>query len=193
MSDLQCAARLIIARHGAAEYETDRWSDAGGSLTSAGRAQAAELGSGLDRVSHVWTSARARAVQTAEIAARHQSVAVTTREGLREFDCGDFAGSPMSHDPFLATYQQWLDGSLDVRLPGAETGREIVERMRLTLTEIADGHRGETVLVVSHGGVVRLALPVLARLDGVVPSPLANCATVELTIDADDWVVSRWG
>ncbi|MGD9959778.1 histidine phosphatase family protein [Nocardioides sp.] len=195
MSDLQCAATLIIARHGAAEYESDRWSDAGGSLTSTGREQSRRLGESLaaSGVAAVWTSTRSRAVQTAEIAASGLGRAVTTREGLREFDCGDFAGSPMSQDPFATTYARWLSGELDVRIPGAENGHEVVERMRASCAEIADLHRGETVLVVSHGGIVRLALPVLARLGTVVPAPLANTASVELRIDADDWVVTRWG
>jgi broad specificity phosphatase PhoE len=40
-------------------------------------------------VSHVWTSTYARAVQTAEIAAAHLGVGVTTREGLRELTVDD--------------------------------------------------------------------------------------------------------
>ena len=36
MSSLQCPARVLVARHGEAEYETDLCSDDGGSLTAAG-------------------------------------------------------------------------------------------------------------------------------------------------------------
>jgi hypothetical protein len=43
MSSLQCAARLFVARHGEAEYETEFCSDHGGSLTALGRRQAREL------------------------------------------------------------------------------------------------------------------------------------------------------
>ena len=58
-----------------------------------------------------------------------------------------------------------MDGDLDVRLPGGETGREIADRFDDVLREIADAHPGETVLVVSHGGAIGLGVPAIARMD----------------------------
>ncbi len=43
MSDLFCAATVIVARHGDAEYDTDLASDDGGSLTLRGRDQCRQL------------------------------------------------------------------------------------------------------------------------------------------------------
>jgi probable phosphoglycerate mutase len=194
MSDLQCATTLILARHGEAEYETDGWEEEGGSLTSLGRRQAAGLGEALAgrRVAHVWTSTLARAVQTGEIVAAGLGLAVTTRVALSEFGCGDLAGSPRDTDPFALIYAAWLEGELDTRVPGGECGQEIVTRMRQVLSDIADSHRGETVLVISHGGALRLAVPALARMDAG-PVELGNCSTIELEIDADDWVCRSWG
>ena len=40
MSDLQCPARVFVARHGEAAYESALLSDAGGWLTPLGRLQA---------------------------------------------------------------------------------------------------------------------------------------------------------
>jgi broad specificity phosphatase PhoE len=77
-------------------------------------------------------------------------------------------------------------------VPGGECGQDIVTRMRAVLHEIADAHRGETVLAVTHGGVLRLAVPALARMD-VAPRRTENCDTVEVEIDADDWVCRSWG
>lgn len=37
MTDLQCAARLFVARHGEADYESELLSDAGGWLTARSR------------------------------------------------------------------------------------------------------------------------------------------------------------
>jgi probable phosphoglycerate mutase len=120
------ATTILVARHADAEYESDHWADEGGSLTTEGRAQAAALGERLAarRVTRVWTSTYARAVQTAEIAAAHLEVPVTTREGLREFSVGSLAGS-RADDPFAETYRAWLDGDLERRLPGGETGAEL--------------------------------------------------------------------
>ena len=43
MGDLQCAARIFVARHGAADYESELLSDAGGWLSPLGRRQSREL------------------------------------------------------------------------------------------------------------------------------------------------------
>lgn len=86
MSDLFCPATLILARHGEAEYEADTSSSEGGSLTRLGRQQAAGLAERLRsrRISHIYSSTLACAVQTAEIAAATLDLDVTTRIGLRD-------------------------------------------------------------------------------------------------------------
>jgi probable phosphoglycerate mutase len=194
MTALQCATTLVVARHAEAEYEVDEWADEGGSLTPLGRRQAAALGDALAgrRVAHVWTSTLARAVQTAEIAAARLGVGVTTRSGLREFGVGEHAGKPKDLDPFLDTYLRWLEGDLDARMPGSETGREIADRVGGVLREIADLHPGETVLVVSHGGAIGVGVPTLCRMD-VAQTQLDNTGSVEVLADADGWVCTRWG
>lgn len=153
MTDLQCAARVFVARHGEAAYESELLSDAGGWLTTLGRDQARALAETMagERVARVWTSDMARAVQTGEIAAARLGVDVVVRKGLREFGVGAAAGTTGDPDPFAATFDSWLGGDLTARIPGGASGEEVVERYSAVLDEIADSHRGESVLVVSHG------------------------------------------
>jgi broad specificity phosphatase PhoE len=187
-------ATILVARHADAAYESKHWADEGGSLTDEGRAQAARLARRLHSrgVTRVWTSTMARAVQTAEIVAAHLGVTVVTREGLREFSVGSFAGS-LADDPCAEVYAEWLAGHLDVRLPGGETGAELRHRMHHVLFEIAERHPGETVLAVSHGGLMRLTLPlILSHEPADPPSRLGNCAVVELTTDGRRWTCLRW-
>ena len=194
MTALQCATTLVVARHGEAEYEASEWEAEGGSLTLLGRQQAAGLAESLAerRVAHVWTSTLARAVQTGEIVAARLGIGVTTRIGLREFDVGDYRGVPLEEDPFVATYTRWMEGHLEERVPGGETGREIADRFGVVLREVADAHPGETVLVVSHGGAIGLGVPAIARMDAT-RQRLGNCDTVEVLADADAWLCTRWG
>jgi 2,3-bisphosphoglycerate-dependent phosphoglycerate mutase len=194
MTALQCATTFVVARHGEAEYEASEWEAEGGSLTLLGRQQAVALAESLAgrRIAHVWTSTLARAVQTGEIIAARLGTGVTTRIGLREFDVGDHRGVPLEEDPFVATYTRWMEGHLDERVPGGETGREIADRFGEVLREIADAHPGETVLVVSHGGAIGLGVPEIARMDAP-RQRLDNCDTVELLADADGWVCTRYG
>jgi 2,3-bisphosphoglycerate-dependent phosphoglycerate mutase len=153
-------ATILVARHADAEYETRHWADEGGSLTRRGRDQARGLARrlaqrfderGQGRLRHVYTSTYARAVQTAELAAGHLGVGVTTREGLKEFSLGSLAGS-RAEDPFAEVYAAWLAGDLEARIPGGESGAELRHRMHRALYDIAEAHPGETVLAVSIRG-----------------------------------------
>lgn len=198
MSDLQCAARVFVARHGEAVYESELLSDAGGWLSPLGRDQARALAERLapERISRVWTSDMARAVQTGEIVAAALGADVVVRTGLREFCVGDAAGATGDPDPFAETFAAWLDGDLAARIPGGESGEEVVERYTAVLEEIADAHRGESVLVVSHGGVMCMALSAVARNLALSHSrdlpPMPNCGVVALEGDADGWVTRSW-
>ena len=192
MSDLHCPARVIVARHGEAEYESEAMTAAGGSLTSLGRDQARALGERLsgERVAGIVCSDLARAVQTAEIAARVLDLPVRVREGLQEFPPGDFWGRPYDH----AVLRR--DGAgLAGRRPGRRrTGRgDRASRSPIAvlavLDDVADQYRGETVLVVSHGGVI-LALwggSLRVRPPRRTPDRIANCSTYVLERDADGW------
>jgi 2,3-bisphosphoglycerate-dependent phosphoglycerate mutase len=193
--------RVLVARHAAAEYENDLLTDDGGSLTVAGRAQAMELGDNLEGegIVHVWTSSLARAVQTAELAATALVCSVTVREGLREFGVGAHAGQPLAPDPLGPTFLKWLDGDLDARIEGGESGNEIAARVAAVLNEVAAAHPGGTVLVLSHGGSMGVGLPALAaNLEQDFPKdhPIPNCGVVELEHDdegdGDGWRAVRW-
>ncbi len=197
MSDLFCAATLVVARHAEAEYESDLTSDSGGSLTLAGREQSKALATSLldRRVAAILCSDMARAVQTAEIAAALLEVPVLVRRGLREFSVGDFAGKPYTEDLFADVMSAWAASDLSDGCPGGETGSDVVRRMGEELESVCDLHRGETVLVVSHSGSMRLTLPRLASnvtMDFAVGKPIDYVGTCELAVDADGCVLRSW-
>ena len=197
MSSLQCPARILVARHGEAEYETDLCSDDGGSLTSLGRKQARGLGESLrgERIARVWCSPLSRAVQTAEITAAVLGVDVVVREDLREYGVGALAGTS-AHDKeyFEGVFRRWVEGDADAAIEGGERIDDVVARVQAVLAEVADEHRGEAALVVGHGGSMLATLPQLAGLPrsrgwGVT---LPNCGVIGLEADADGWRITRW-
>jgi probable phosphoglycerate mutase len=81
VSDLQCAATLLVCCAGEAEYD-----GGAASLTLAGRDRARKLGESLGsaRIAMVYTSSEPAAVQTAELAAATGGLVVRVRDGLRE-------------------------------------------------------------------------------------------------------------
>jgi probable phosphoglycerate mutase len=198
MSDLFCAATVILARHGEAKYHDEpAKADSGGELTLAGRDQARRLGESLRsrRVAMVYASDLARSVQTAEIAAGVLNVPVRIRGNLREFGIGDLAGRPFDAAMFEPVIEKWRSGDLSQGCPGAESGADVVARVTEVLEGIVDDHRGETVLVVSHSGALQLTLPTLAPTGfdvWGVEHGLGNCDQVEMLADADGWVLRTW-
>lgn len=191
VSDLHCAARIIVARHGEAEYETPEMNAAGGSLTRRGREQARDLGERLrsEKVAAVACSELSRAVQTAEIAGAVLGLPVRVRERLHEFPAGDFLGRPYDPEFFRAMVTAWQAGDLSRGVPGGETGRQTANRVLDVIAGIADEFRGETVLVVSHGGVI-LALWGAVRPGsdaGPAHDDVPNGAAYVFENDADGW------
>jgi probable phosphoglycerate mutase len=198
VSDLHCPATLVVARHAKASFVESWFSDEGGSLTVEGRAQAAELGDSLSgrRVAAVWCSDASRAVQTAEIAAARLGVPVTARKALREVFIGDLLGQAFDYGRVEAVCEQWYAGSTEVRFENGESGQDVLDRHRETFEEIADLHRGETVLVVGHQTALGFVVPQLVpglSVQWARAHELANTESIELENDADGWVLRRWG
>lgn len=151
MSDLQCAATLLITVPG----------ESAPGLTVEGRAQARRLAESLRgaRLATVYCSDAVGAVQTAEIVAGALGLPVAVREALG-------AGSE------------------------GETAEDVLRRTTSELEGVADLHRGETVLLVSHADVIGLAVPhlTLHPVGDVARAP-APATVIEVAADADGWVV----
>jgi probable phosphoglycerate mutase len=199
VSDLQCPARFLVTRHGEATYaQPELLTDDGGRLTDQGKEQARGLGERLrgERVAAVYTSRLARAQETGAVVGDRLGLTAATVEGLQEFSVGSLAGTPATGSTAREVFVAWVNGDLDRRWPGGETGSEVVARFVAALEGLADRHRGETVLVVTHGGVMTLAIPNTAvnvrpelALDAMIP----NCAVAEVEVDADGWrLVGPW-
>ena len=198
MSDLQCPATLLIARHGDADYPVHGiMSDDGGWLTDLGRAQVSELAGtlGSRRIAAVYSSRMGRAVESGALAAGDLGVTTLAVDGLQEFSVGELAGVSYQDPRAQRVFDAWLNGDLETGCPGAEDGLAVVERFTDALQEIADIHRGETVLVFTHGGVMSLVIPRLSvnvRNDLAAQRFLPNCELAEVEVDADGWRILSW-
>jgi len=194
VSDVHCPARIIVARHGEAEYETPEMNASGGSLTTLGRKQARELGERLrgEKVAAVVCSELSRAVQTAEIAAAVLGLPVRVRERLHEYPAGEYLGRPYDPTFFDGMVRSWLAGDLETGVPGGETGRETANRVLTVLDDIADLFRGETVLVVSHGGVILALWGAIAPGSPDAPASdlVLNGSSYVFERDSDGWRVT---
>jgi uncharacterized phosphatase len=146
---------LYLVRHGETDWNKARRIQGSTDipLNSTGRNQAATAGALLSR--REWdaivASPLSRAFETASIIAREVGLPEPeTFESLVERRYGEAEG---------LNYQQ-VDTRFpgDTEVPGRETRDEVTERVVPTLLEIASRYPGGSVIVVSHGGVIRSVL-----------------------------------
>jgi broad specificity phosphatase PhoE len=184
--------RLLLVRH--AESVTNAalvLSSAlpGPQLTALGHRQSVQLASDLtgEPVRTVCASAALRAQQTAAPVAAAHELPVEVVDGLQETFFGDLEnrGDNDALVTFYRVYSAWLDGRLDIPMPGGETGRQLVDRFRTALAGLP--RRDGTVVLVSHGVAITV---VVAALTGYVSvdrrgDGLANCGALLLEGDLD--------
>ncbi|MGO1173186.1 MAG: histidine phosphatase family protein [Actinomycetaceae bacterium] len=151
--------RLILVRHGQTHSNVSHAIDTeapGADLTELGRRQAEALVPELAReeIESIWVSHLVRTHQTAAPLAEALGLTPVEREGLREIIAGDLEMKNGDDDvrAYLAGIMRWTEEP-DSRLPGAESGREVMARYNGVIDEIvATGQK--TALVVSHGAVI---------------------------------------
>lgn len=159
--------RLWIIRHGETKGNQAGIlrgaSSANDEITDTGHAQAqamADQVSGEEpRPRAVYASRYRRAQQTARPLAERLGVPVTVLPGIHEVDCGDWAGEPYSA---LRQHPDRLElGGGELGFRGGETFREIAARFAADVNGLPD----EDAALVSHGGIIRIALAELLGLD----------------------------
>lgn len=161
-------ARLLLLRH-AETAAPDRFhgaeSDIG--LGERGRAQAEAAGVTVEAMQPVavYCSAMRRARETAEAIGRSCGLEPRIVPELHERVMGSLSGALRveAHSIYDETRLRWEAGDLDATHPGAESFAQVRDRVVPALTAIAERHRGETVVVVAHGVVIRVLLTSLAE------------------------------
>lgn len=193
--------RFCLVRHG----ETD-WNAQGRlqgqtdiALNEAGRAQAKAAAARLaaHRFAAIYSSDLSRAMETAAAAAGpgHE---VQPTPALRERRFGAFQG--LTHAEAEARYPadhaRFRAREPDHRPPGdAESLRDLAARIEAALTDLADRHRGQTLLIVTHGGALDVAYRLATGRDLMEKRdfPLLNAALNWIERRDGLWRLIGWG
>jgi broad specificity phosphatase PhoE len=171
----------------------------GADLTDLGVAQAVAASKALgdETLDAIYVSSRVRTHQTAAPTADDRAITPTQLDGLEEIDAGDFE-MRNDHDAvagYIGTVATWLEGNLDQRMPGGETGEEFLSRYDAAVQKIvAAGH--DTALIVSHGAALRTWTSSRMQPHPDAPpahEPLHNTALIVLEGDFDSgWQMVSW-
>ncbi|WP_227997888.1 histidine phosphatase family protein [Nocardia australiensis] len=197
--------KLILVRHGETEGNVAKILDTrlpGLPLTERGAAQAKTFGSSLSTPPRaLFCSQALRARQTAGYIEAATGVRAEVLNGVHEVQVGELEGlgTEEAHETFQRIYRAWHEGDLSQRVPGGESGYDVLARFLPVIetlrTTYFDGTDGD-VLLVDHGAAMRLLGRTLA---GVEPpfttnNHLDNTETIELVPRAvGGWKCVRWG
>ena len=156
--------RQILVRHGE-PVETARGRCYGKldvALSERGSQQARVVAERFTAMSpsHVYTSPRVRARETAAAIARVAGVEPIVDTRFAELDFGDIEG--MTYDEvaarYPALYETWMSTPTEVKFPAGECFADMAARVRSGGAELRTRHPGEVIAIVAHGGTVRILL-----------------------------------
>lgn len=177
---------LYLARHGETDSNLKELvqGQTDSKLNTTGKLQAKKLSEKLTSIKFdaIFSSDLLRAKETAEIIAIKKELAVATTKALRERFWGRFEGQPHEVIKKIDEYKQALSKEESLKYkpePEVESDEEIAGRVFTFLREIAVAYPGKKVLVVVHGGVIRLILNHLGENIPLLGIPNASFITLE--------------
>lgn len=190
--------RLLLVRHG-----QSTWNDArriqgqlDPPLSALGEMQARRLAERLNGqpFDGFYTSDLARCRQTAAVIAPEVGREPDVLQDLREIALGDWEG--LTREEMIARFpEEWKhwerEPSWDI-VPGSEGARAFEVRVHRVIDHLFKLHPHGDVLVVTHGGVIQVALGrTLGRNShGLFPFVIDNCSISTLTRGRNRTVIS---
>lgn len=163
-------------------------------LNKTGKLQAKNISKKLKDIKfdNVFSSDLLRTKETAEIIALERKLKVETTKALRERRWGHLEGESTKIISVIEQLKDKLDRVERLKYkpsPDIESDEEIASRAFTYLREIAVGYSGKTILIVSHGGVMRILLDHLGK--EVAHGAAANTAYIKLESDGVEFFVKE--
>ncbi|MEO0793720.1 MAG: histidine phosphatase family protein [Verrucomicrobiota bacterium] len=194
--------RFIVIRHGETEWNVQHryQGQLDSPLTKKGVTQAEAIAERLADFSfdRLISSDLGRAVDTAaKIAAKHPNLPWEKDANLRERNFGVLAALTRSEAAEKLPREEdgYLNGGADFRIPDGESLRDVYLRSRQAFDYWAEVCEGQTVCVVTHGGLLGMFLRNVLGIP--VESDRAykfvNAAYNEFTYEDGAWILHVWG
>jgi probable phosphoglycerate mutase len=191
---------LHLVRHGESGWNVARrvqgQSPEAPSLTAHGRAQASAA---VELIAELAPHARLvvssdipRARETALIVAAGLGLPLRWDAGLREQNLGVLEGREFDEEVAGVRVADTVDGLWahpDRRPSGGESIRDLHRRVHATLVRLAGRMPAAEVVVVTHGGPIRVAR--VATADGLRRLPVENASVTRVAVPAPAWRSQR--
>lgn len=154
--------QFLLVRHGETDWNKEKrcqgWTDI--PLNETGMAQAEKISKQIKKGDYtaLYTSDLKRAFQTADILNETLSLPINVAKELRELNHGEAEGKTdirqIYGDILKIMYDNTHPNCFEVRIPLGENRREVLDRLLPFLKKLAHTHKGENILLVSHGNLI---------------------------------------
>lgn len=189
---------LYILRHAEAENNVRGIIGADSNLTHEGQKQAERI---MDKLSQIHfdaiiSSDTRRTKKTAKIVAGNRKGVIQTRKELRERDYGIYEGVPLkTYREDLKDILQKVKGMTDdelrtfKRYESFETDEELMKRFNFMLKELIMKYKGKTLLLVTHGILMRAFLIHIgvSTYKDLLPFCISNTGYLKIIFDGKNY------
>ncbi|MFG6146792.1 histidine phosphatase family protein [Halobacillus sp. B23F22_1] len=164
--------KIYLTRHGQTVWNLEKRMQGHGEskLTELGRKQARWLGEHLNNVhiDKIVSSSSGRTEETSRLIRGNRPIAIELNPQLREIHLGEWEGK-LQHElqsEFSEAYRNFWEDPLRYETSGGESLEELVARVSHEVEHIAETYKGQTILIVTHGVVLK-ALMIYFKKRGI--------------------------
>jgi probable phosphoglycerate mutase len=191
---------IILIRHGETEWNSQKrmQGHSNSNLSEVGRGQIQALGELMKNVSfdHIYSSDSLRTSQTAEAITQYSGHTLQFDQRIREKNLGVFEGltSTEAKERHPEIYRLFKTAGANYVIDEGESTQQLLERALEFIEEIRLRHPQERVVMVTHGGVVRVLMKHALGLSIDAPTRfiIKNTGIFGL-IWNENWLVTQMG
>jgi probable phosphoglycerate mutase len=191
---------IILIRHGETEWNSQQrmQGHSNSDLSSVGQAQIQALGQWMKNVpfDHIYSSDSLRAKQTAEAITQFSGHKLKIDLRLREKNLGVFEGltSEEARERHPEVFRLFKTAGSKYVIDEGESTQQLQDRALEIVNEIRIKHPEERVLLVTHGGFIRVVMKHSLGLSLEKPTRflIRNTGVFRLVWE-DKWIVSQMG
>jgi len=191
---------IILIRHGETEWNSQKrmQGHSNSDLSEVGMGQIQALGELMKNVSfdHIYSSDSLRTRQTAEAITQYSGHTLQFDQRIREKNLGVFEGltSTEAKELHPEIYRLFKTAGANYVIDEGESTQQLLERALEFIEEIRRRHPQERVVMVTHGGVVRVLMKHALGLSIDAPTRfiIKNTGIFGL-IWNENWLVTQMG
>lgn len=159
--------KLYLVRHGEFSPIESLFKQTDGPLTEKGIQQARDCGEYFfdKKIDKIYSSDLKRTIQTANDLNSKLNLKINLESKLREINRGEWEFTD-PNDPKYADFKsEWDRHGKDIPYPNGECGQDVLKRALELISSVKENSDNESIIFVTHGGVIRTLLAEYSKLD----------------------------